>query len=266
MNENIIKLIDLTGKTAIVTGGASGIGFGITHRLVEAGAQAVMCDIDPEKLNASEQKLKSLGLKVSGVVCDISDEGSVIDAVGNTVSQYGDIDIVVNNAGRYYQCALEEMPAEQWDSIYDTNVKGMFLMTRETVKVMEEKGHGGSVINISSVGATCCNILHMSHYHSSKAAQLGFTNHLAAELGPKGIRVNAIQPGATFVMTDENGDYLPVPDKPDSIPLVRLGTAYDVANAVLFLASDMASYITGVSIPVDGGLLKSPNFGYKRGE
>lgn len=262
MHGNIIRLIDLSGKTAVVTGGASGIGYGITNRLAEAGAQVVMCDIDTEKLNASEQRLKALGLKVSGIVCDISDEQSVINAVSQTVLQYGDIDIVVNNAGRYYQCAIEEMTVEQWDSIYDTNVKGMFMMTRESVKVMEEKGHGGAIINISSVGATCCNAVHMSHYHSSKAAQIGFTNHLAAELGPKGIRVNAIQPGATFVMTDENGDFLPAPNKPESIPLIRLGTAYDIANAVLFLASDMASYITGVSIPVDGGLLKSPNFGY----
>lgn len=262
MNENVIKLIDLNEKIAIVTGGASGIGYGITQRLAEAGASVVMCDVNSEKLNFSENKLKTLGLNVSGVVCDISNEQSVIEAVNKTISLYGDIDIIVNNAGRYYQSSIEKMTIEQWDSIYDTNVKGMFLMTREAVKVMESKGHGGSVINISSTGATCCNAVHMAHYHSSKAAQIGFTNHLAAELGPKGIRVNAIQPGATYVISDENGDFLPVPNKPDIIPLVRMGGAYDIANTTLFLASDLSAYVTGVTIPVDGGLLKAPNFGY----
>ena len=272
VKQEIMDLFDLTGKTAIITGGAKGIGYGITLRLAQAGASCVICGRNGARVEEVAQGFRDMGFEVTGIGCDVSDETAVEKLVKRTVEIYGGIDILVNNAGNYPQKKLQETSREDWDNVFASNVRGMFLCTKAAARVMEEQGRGGSIINCSSIGAFRCNVVGMCAYHSSKAAMLGFTNHEAAELGPKGIRVNAIAVGAiNAVGPDKNGIFTPeniaspavqYPVPPAMIPIQRMGGPADIGNACLYLASAAGSFVNGIYLTVDGGMTKVPTFGY----
>jgi NAD(P)-dependent dehydrogenase (short-subunit alcohol dehydrogenase family) len=266
--KEIADLLDLSGKTAIVTGGARGIGEGIATRLAQAGAKVAILDINGEALDETAKKLKGQGLEVAGVRADVTAEADCAAAVRKTVDLYGGLDILVNNAAYFPTIPLMQMSREDWDKIYAINCRGAFLMTKETVGVMMRQNEtapdrGGVVIFISSTGAYRANRVGMSAYHSTKGALLSFKNHLTGELAPHGIRVNCVVPGSVNSFNaDADGVYRPFPMDINQIPLRRSGTPYDIANAVLFLSSPSASYITGIELPVEGGMTRLPTFGY----
>lgn len=272
VQQDIIRLFDLTGKVAIITGGAKGIGYGITLRLAQAGAKCVICGRNAERTAQVAKGFRDMGLEVSGFAADVRAEADVNALVEKTVELYGTVDILVNNAGCYPMKKLQETTQETWDDVFATNVRSMFLCTKAAVKVMEDHKHGGSIINCSSIGAFRSNIVGMCAYHSSKAAMLGFTNHEAAELGVKGIRVNSIAvgsinakgPDGSGVFTSENitSPEVQKPMSPDRCPLGRYGGPADIGNACLYLASDAASYVNGIYLTVDGGTTKVPTYGY----
>lgn len=272
VQQSITDLFDLTGKVAIITGGAKGIGYGITLRLAQAGAKCVICGRNGARAEEVAEGFRNMGLEVVGFGADVSDEASVDRLVRKTVETYGGIDILVNNAGNYPQKKLEDTTAEIWDSVFASNVRGMFLCTKAAAEVMTRQGRGGSIINCSSIGAFRCNVVGMCAYHSSKAAMLGFTNHEAAELGPRGIRVNAIAVGAiNAVGPDKTGIFTPeniaspavqYPVPPNMIPIQRMGGPADIGNACLYLASEAGSFVNGIYLTVDGGMSKVPTFGY----
>jgi 2-deoxy-D-gluconate 3-dehydrogenase len=182
--------------------------------------------------------------------------------VRHTVKIYGGIDILVNNAGRYKSIPLVDITTDDWDMTFNINIRGTFYCTREVAKIMIEQKRGGSVINISSTASFRPNVVGMSHYHSSKGAQLSFTNHICGELSPYGIRVNAVCPGSVDVNagTDTSSNIPPeiVAKINAKIPLGRQGTPDDIGRAVLYLASDMSSYVTGLHLVVDCGMIKVP--------
>lgn len=272
VQQSIIDLFDLTGKTAIITGGAKGIGYGITLRLAQAGANCVICGRNHARVEEVAKGFRELGLEVTGIGADVGEEASVNALVQKTVEFYGTVDILVNNAGNYPEKKLEETTPEIWDGVFAGNVRGMFLCTKAVAAVMTDQQHGGAVINCSSIGAFRCNKVGMSAYHSSKAAMLGFTNHEAAELGSRGIRVNAIAvgpinavgPDQTGIFTPENiaSTAVQYPVPPSVVPIRRMGGPADIGNACLYLASDAGSFVNGMYLTVDGGMGKVPTFGY----
>lgn len=271
VQQEILSLFDLTGKTAVVTGGAKGIGYGITLRLAQAGARCVICGRNEKRVQEVAEEFRRLGLEVTGVGCDVSDEASVDKLMEKAVEVYGTIDILINNAGNYPKLKLQDTTVEDWDQVYASNVRGMFLCTKAASRIMEEHGHGGSIINCSSIGAFRCNVVGMCAYHSSKAAMLGFTNHEAAELGPKGIRVNAIAVGPINAVGPNQGVFTPenvasaevaYPVPPKMVPIGRMGCPADIGNACLYLSAPAGSFINGIYLTVDGGMSKVPTFGY----
>jgi NAD(P)-dependent dehydrogenase (short-subunit alcohol dehydrogenase family) len=196
----IVNLFDLTGKVAIVTGGAKGIGEGITTRLAQAGAKVVICDLNTEVMEKTVSKLTGMGLNVSGVHADISVEEDCINLVKKAVQLYGSLDIMVNNAAYYPTIPLLETTQSDWDKVFAVNCRGAFLLARETAKAIvaqnqSEHGRGGSIVFIASLGALRTNRGGMSAYHSSKGAILSLKNELAAEFAPYSIRVNCVLPG-----------------------------------------------------------------------
>jgi len=264
----IENLFDLSGKTAVVTGGAKGIGEGISMRLAQAGAKVVICDRAPEALDQIVKKITGMGLEATGVTSDVSIEADCVKVVKKAVDTYGGLDILVNNASYYPTISLVETTQDDWDKVFATNCRGAFMMTREAAKVMIAQNEtaparGGSIILVSSIGAYRANRVGMCAYHSSKGAQLSFKNHISGELGPHYIRVNCILPGAISPNEpDENGNYEITPIPVNRVPLRVMGTPHDISGAVLYLASDAGRYVTGVELVVDGGMYKLPTFGY----
>ena len=264
----IQEIFDLTGKVAIVTGGARGIGEGLSIRLAQAGAKVVACDLDADGLEKAINKFKGMGLEVSGVRADISVEADCANVVQKAVEIYGGLDIMVNNAAYFPTIPFLDVTLADWEKVYSINARGAFLTTREATKVLVKQNEktpdrGGSIILIATLGAYRPNRVGMSTYHSSKGAVLSLKNHLCGELAPHNIRVNCILPGAINSMRpDENGEYQPLPLPVEKVPLRTMGIPFDIANAALFLASPAGRYVTGVELPVDGGLNKLPSFGY----
>jgi len=244
----------LENKVAIVTGASRGIGEGIALKLAEHGAHVAFSYLSSEeKALALEEKLKSFGIKSKAYK---SNAGIFADSelmINDVVKEFGTVDICVNNAGISKDNLLLRMSQEQWDEVIQTNLKSVFNITKQVIRPMM-KARSGSIINMSSIIGETGNAGQTS-YAASKAGIIGFTKSVAKELGSRNIRCNAIAPG--FIETDMTG-YLKEGDSADKfkagIPLGRFGTAEDVANTVLFLASDMGSYITGQVISVCGGL------------
>ncbi len=246
----------LEGKVAIVTGAARGIGEGIALKFAEQGAAVAfsyVSESSAEKAKALEEKLIGLGVKAKAYRSNAGDFAQCESFVNDVVKEFGSVDICVNNAGISKDNLLLRMTPEQWDDVMDINLKSVFNMTKQVIRPMM-KAKSGSIVNMSSVIGLMGNAGQGS-YAASKAGIIGFTKSVAKELGSRNIRCNAIAPG--FVETDMTG-YLKEGEQADKykagIPLGRFGSAEDIANVTLFLASDMSAYVTGQVLSVDGGL------------
>lgn len=255
------KLLDLTGKVAFVTGGAIGIGHGITNRLAEAGAKVMMVGKTQEELNVSVSELTGKGYTVKSVTADVSSEEDVKRAVGETISEFGGIDIMVNNAGIFPMMPLASMTLANFEQVLNVNLKGVFLTTKHVSDHMKATNRRGRIINITSIDALHPSMVGLAHYDASKHGVWGFTKNVALELAPFGITVNAVAPGgvATPGVAKMNAG---APASEESIkvflstlPMKRMGDPDEIGKVVLFLASDMSSYMTGSQVVVDGGAL-----------
>lgn len=244
----------LEGKVALITGASRGIGKGIAESFVRHGATVAFTYLSSdEKARALEQELSAQGGVAKGFRSDASKYDSAHQLVDDVLAAFGKIDIVVNNAGITRDNLLMRMTEEQWDEIMEINLKSAFNLTKAVIKPML-KARSGSIVNMSSVVGVKGNA-GQANYAASKAGMIGFTKSVAAELGSRNIRCNAIAPG--FIETEMTGalDEKVVQGWRDAIPLKRGGTTEDVANLTVFLASDMSAYITGQVINVDGGML-----------
>lgn len=257
------SLLNLSGQTAIVTGGSLGIGYGISYRLAEAGANVVIAARNADEAKKSAGEISDQGFKVIAVPTDVSVETDVIRLVNETVTSYGSIDILVNNAGIFPVNLLHDMSVEAFDQVIAVNLRGVFLTVKYVSEQMIKQGKGGNVINITSIDALHPSLAGLAHYDASKHGVWGFTKNVALELAKHNIRVNAVAPGGVItpgvaamqspgkeVALERN----PEPPKMD-VPMGRMGVPDDIGKVVLFLASDMSSYMTGSQIVVDGGYL-----------
>ncbi len=255
------------GKVALVTGGTGNIGFAITERLATQGASVVIADIDFDAAQADAAILSARGLKVAAIQLDVRSEESWVNAMAQSEALFGPISILVNNAGLLSIQPIEDVTGDEITRIYDVNVRGVFFGVRDGVKAMRVHGRGGSIINVSSLGAMAGEP-NLSVYNSSKAATRYLTKCVALECAERdgNIRINSIHPGLIVgsrppVHVKEmmkTGKPPPMPEGGMAsviaqIPMKRTGTPEEVANLVLFLASDEASYITGGEYTVDGG-------------
>lgn len=243
----------LENKVAIVTGSGQGIGKGIALEIAKEGAKVVVSDINQENIDRTVGEVNSLGSEAIGVKADVSNAKDVNELVEKTIEKFGKVDILVNNAGIYPFKPLTEMEEKDWDKVLNVNLKGVFNCTKAVLPEMA-KQKSGNIINIASIAGAVVGYLNLSHYSASKGGILGFTRSAALELAQYKIRVNAIAPGAietpgTKILGDETLKQLV-----QAIPLKRIGQPLDIAKAVVFLASDDSSYITGQMIIVDGGL------------
>ncbi len=244
--------MDLKDKVAIVTGAAQGIGKVIALGLAKSGADIAVSDINEDSLNEAVKEIEALGRKAIAVKMDVSSLKDCEDLVKKTSEAFGKIDILVNNAGITRDTVLLRMKEEQWDQVISVNLKGTFNCTKAVIRSMF-KQKSGKVINISSVTGAMGNA-GQANYSASKAAVMGFTKSIAREYAHCGITVNAVAPG--FIKTAMT-DAIPEKDRDamiSIIPAKRLGLPEDVADTVCFLASDMANYITGQVIHINGGM------------
>lgn len=266
-NVSIDKLVNLSGKTAIVTG-AVGIGFGISQRLAEAGANIVVASRSGQEVDETVNVLKQKGYSVIGVECDVSIEEDVKKMVESGVSSFGGVDILVNNAGIYPSIPLLQMTLADFRKVLDVNLQGVFLCTKYAVEQMIKQGNGGRIINITSIDALHPSSVGLAHYDASKHGVWGFTKNIALELAPHKIWVNAIAPGGIVTpgVKKVQSEHPATKGEDASkildaflakIPMKRMGTPDDIGKVALFLASDMSSYMTGSQIVVDGGVLLS---------
>jgi gluconate 5-dehydrogenase len=250
-----MKLFDLSGKTAIVTGGGKGIGRQMAQGLAEAGANVVVCARQAGRCEQAASELEQLGIRALGLGCDVRDPDQVQAVVGRTVADFGGVDILVNNAGTVWGASPEDMPLEGWQKVVDVNLTGVFLFSQAAGRAMIA-GSGGAIVNIASVAGlhgAPAEITDTVVYHATKGGVISFTRDLAWKWARHGIRVNAIAPGwfpsdmANFVL-DQHGDSLL-----GRVPLARFGGPDDLKGPVVFLASDAAAYVTGHTLVVDGG-------------
>jgi len=246
------QLLNLSGKTAIVTGGSIGIGYGISSRLAEAGANVVIASRNSEEAEKTVDELTTKNGKVKFIKCDVASEEDIKKLVIDTITAFGSIDILVNNAGIYPFVTLEKLTTEVFDKVIGINLRGLFLCTKYVSEQMIKQGKGGKIINITSIDALHPSMVGLSHYDASKHGAWGFTKNVALELSQHKIWVNAIAPGG--IATPGTGGKTN-PEFAAKIPMGRMGEPDDIGKVVLFLASEMASYVTGSQIVVDGGYL-----------
>jgi NAD(P)-dependent dehydrogenase (short-subunit alcohol dehydrogenase family) len=262
MNESIAALFDLSGRTAVVTGAATGIGEGIARQLAAAGASVVVADIDAD----GAQRVAS-DIDGTSVVLDVTDPAACASTLGTLGER---IDILVNNAGSYHEAgSILDQSVASWKRSIDINLASLFNCCKPVASRMVAQGGGGAIVNIASVDGLlpCLG----TSYDTAKAGAIHFTRSLAVDLSPHGIRVNAVSPGVVPVPTLDrmhageiehfwpknpsvSGLMGPITTKRSSnVPLGRKGTPADIANAVLYLVSDASSYVTGQNLAVDGG-------------
>lgn len=244
--------MNFNGKTALITGAARGIGKTIAEKLASLGAKVVISDILIDLATQTVDELKSKGYQALAIKADVVNSGEVKEMIEKVMSEFGSIDIVVNNAGITRDALLLRMKEEDWDLVININLKGTFLVMQAAAKKMI-KQRSGRIINISSAVGRMGNP-GQANYVASKAGVIGLTRTAARELGGRGITVNAIAPG--FITTDMTRD-LPETVMDNLLamtPLKRLGSPEDVAAAVAYLASDEGGYLTGQVIGVDGGM------------
>jgi gluconate 5-dehydrogenase len=250
-----MKLFDLSGKTAIVTGGGKGIGRHMAQGLAEAGANVVVCARQADRCEQAAGELEQLGVRALGLGCDVRSPEQIQTVVERTVSDLGGVDILVNNAGTVWGAPVEDVPLEGWQKVVDVNLTGVFLFSQAAGRVMID-GDGGSIVNIASVAGLQGGppeIMNAIPYNTTKGGVIAFTRDLATKWARHGIRVNAIAPGwfpsdmANLVL-DQHGEELV-----KHVPLGRFGGPEDLKGVVVFLASDASAYVTAHTLVVDGG-------------
>ncbi|MFZ1701875.1 MAG: glucose 1-dehydrogenase [Pyrinomonadaceae bacterium] len=255
MAKHIKELFDLTGKTAIVTGGSRGIGKEMAEGLAEAGANLMLCARRREWLDETVSEFAGRGFNAVGKMCDVSKPEEIQAVVDSAVKRFGAVDILVNNAGISWGAMPEEMTLEQWQKVIDVNLTGCFLFAQAVGREML-KNNSGSIINIASIAGltSSANGPFYAGYVASKAGLIGLTRELAASWGRRGIRVNAIAPGffhsrlADAVIDIYEGSIQ------DNNVIPRVGDEGELKGTVVFLASEASSYVTGQTIAVDGGM------------
>lgn len=255
MNKNVKEMFDLDGRTAIVTGGSRGLGKEIAEGLAEAGAKLMLCARREEWLTETVQEFETRGFEVEGKVCDVSKPDEVEAAVTDTVTRFGTVDILINNAGISWGAMPEEMTLEQWQKVIDVNLTGCFLMAQAAGRQMLTQGRG-SIINITSIAGltSSANGPFYAGYVASKAGLIGLTRELAASWGRRGIRVNAIAPGFFHSRLADSVIDIYERSIQENNVIPRIGDEGELKGVAVFLASDASSYITGQTIAVDGGM------------
>ena len=260
----ISELFDLTGKVVVVTGAAKGIGLAIATRLAEAGASLLAVDIDADALAAECDAINTRGGTAKLHVADVSTAEGAVGSVAAAKGAYGQIDVLVNNAGIYPMVPALDLSEEIWDKTLNLNLKGAFFAAQSAAKEMVQSGRGGSIINVASIDGIkpTGNLV---HYDSSKGGLNMMTKALAKDLGPKGVRVNSIAPGGVVTPGTAQAAPTEFPAGVDPeemmkqivahLPLQRMGEPDDVARLALFLASPASAYMTGSVVVVDGGML-----------
>lgn len=241
------------GKVAVVTGAARGIGHAIAKRLAQEGADVAICDLQAEWLAETAGIVEGLGRKALSLAVDVGDSEAVNACIGEVLKVFGKVDIMVNNAGITKDTLLVRMSDEDWDAVLRVNLKGTFLFSRAVAKPMM-KQRGGAIVNIASISGII-GTPGQANYAASKAGVIALTKSTANELAARGVRANAIAPGfISSKMTDALSEdvrkqYL------SRIPLGRFGAVEDIADAVVFLASEQSSYLTGQTLNVNGGMV-----------
>jgi NAD(P)-dependent dehydrogenase (short-subunit alcohol dehydrogenase family) len=255
----ITEQLDFTGRVAIVTGGATGIGYATALQLAKLGAKVVICSRTVDELEAAARRIEAeSGSRCLAVPTDVKNEEACIALIQRTVDEFGRIDILVNNAGGTRMGPLESIPTRGWDSIFDLNTKSTYLLTREAGKHMIAQ-KSGAIVNISS-GAGVNGVKGGAHYSAAKCAVQMFTRVTAAEWGRYGIRANCVAAGAiASARVSEAWKVAGLEEEQmgKAVPLGRTGTPDEMANMIVFFCSDAASYISGETISVCGG----PNLG-----
>jgi 3-oxoacyl-[acyl-carrier protein] reductase len=238
-------------RVVVVTGAAKGIGRAVAQAFAREGARVAALDIDTTALEALAREAGVLPL-----AADVTAGADVGRAVGEVLGRWGRVEVLVNNAGGFSRIRrTEEIPDEEWDAILRFNLTSMFLCTKAVLPAMRRQ-RGGRIINLSSIVGRAGAVTVTSHYAAAKAGVLGFTRHVAREVGPEGITVNAVAPGT---VATERFKALRTPEETariaETVPLRRVAAPEEIADAVLFLASDAARYITGAALDVNGGLV-----------
>ena len=251
---NVRQLFDLTGRVAIITGGSVGLGRQMAEGLAEVGANLVLCARKRERCEQAAEELQKLGVKTLALGCDVKNPADVLNVVDSTVTKFGHIDILINNAGTSWGAPVEEMKLEHWNKVMETNVTGTFLFSQAVGKHMVPQRRG-KIVNIASVAGLqgAPPEFQAIGYHASKGAVISFTKDLACKWGIHNIQVNAIAPGwfptnMSKVVMERNKDRFL-----SQIPLHRFGNENDLKGAAVFLCSDASDYVTGHVLIVDGG-------------
>ncbi len=251
---NVKQLLDLTGRVAIISGGSMGLGRQMAEGLAEMGANLVLCARKKERCQQAAEELQKLGVRTLALGCDVKNPAQIQEVVDATVSEFGRIDVLINNAGTSWGAPVEEMRLEHWNKVIETNLTGTFLFSQAAGKIMVRQGRG-KIINIASVAGLGGSPPEFQAigYHASKGGVITFTKDLACKWGMHNIQVNAIAPGwfpthMSEVLIERNRDLFL-----KKIPLGRFGNDHDLKGAAVFLASDASDYVTGHVLIVDGG-------------
>jgi NAD(P)-dependent dehydrogenase (short-subunit alcohol dehydrogenase family) len=251
---NVKQLFDLSGRVAVVTGGSIGLGRQMAEGLAEMGANLVLCARKKERCEQAADELRQLGVKTLALACDVKSPDDVGHVVQETLSQFGRIDILINNAGTAWGAQVEDMKLEHWNKVLETNLTGTFLFSQSAGKFMIAKRRG-KIINIASVAGMqgAPPEFQAIGYHASKGGVIAFTKDLACKWGVHNIQVNAIAPGwfpthMSQVAIERNREAFL-----KKIPLNRFGNNQDLKGAAVFLASDASDFVTGHTLVVDGG-------------
>jgi len=251
---NVKQLFDLAGRVAIITGGSVGLGRQMAEALAEMGANLVLCARKKERCQQAAEELQQLGIKTLAVGCDVKNPADVKAVADAAISEFGRVDVLINNAGASWGAPVEEMRLEDWNKVIETNLTGTFLCAQAVGKIMIRQGRG-KIINIASVAGLggAPPTLPAIGYHASKGGVITFTKDLACKWAMHNIQVNAIAPGwfpthmSNWILEHNRDFFL------SQIPLRRFGNEHDLKGAAVFLASDASDYVTGHVLVVDGG-------------